>query len=106
MFELQKAYYKMMLKKDTEFLFTELNYSPRDRDEIVTYESRKRGEDNSFLFDSIMKSSKPSLATVPKLLNGTAYFKQKGYFEQPHIEIVARNNCPKSNLATLTIFFT
>ena len=39
LFELQKAYYKVMLEKGTEFLFTELNYSPRDRDETVTYES-------------------------------------------------------------------
>ena len=36
LFELQKSYYKMMLEKETEFLF---NYSPRGRDETVTYES-------------------------------------------------------------------
>ena len=58
-----------------------------------------------------MKSSKPSSPTVPKLLNGTAYPKQKGYFEQVSIDIEqvsidigTRNNYPKSNLPTLTIF--
>ena len=52
-----------------------------------------------------MKSSKPPSPTVPKLLNGTAYFKQKSYFEQPCIDINTRNNCPKSSLVTLTIFY-
>ena len=51
------------------------------------------------------KSSKPSSPTVPKLLNGAAYLKQKGYFEQLYIEIGTRNNCPKSNLPTLTMFY-
>ena len=74
LFDLQNAYYKMMLEKEAEFLS---NYSSYDRDETVTYESRKRSMDNSFQFDRIMKSSKPSSPTVPKL-NGTAYFKQKG----------------------------
>ena len=40
LFELQKAYYKVMLEKETEFLF---NYSPRDRDETVTYGRLKKG---------------------------------------------------------------
>ena len=108
LFDLQKAYCKMMLEKETEFLF---NYSQCDRDEIVAYESWKRGVDNSFQFNRIMKSSKPSSPTVPKLLNGTAYPKQKGYFEQVSIDIEqvsidigTRNNYPKSNLPTLTIF--
>ena len=52
-----------------------------------------------------MKLSKPSSHTVPKLLNGTAYFKQKGYFEQVSIDIGTKNNCPKSNLPTLTMFY-
>ena len=102
LFELQKAYYKMMLEKETEFLF---NYSPRGWDETVTYESWKRGADNSFQPDRIMKSSKPSSPTVLKLLNGTTCFKQKSYFEQLYIEIGTRNNCPKSNLPLLTIFY-
>ena len=92
LFELQKAYYKMKLEKVTEFLF---NYSPRDRNETVTYESQKRHVDNSFQFDRIMKSSKPSSPTAPKLLNGTVYFKQKGNFEQLYIEMGTKNNCPK-----------
>ena len=52
-----------------------------------------------------MKLSKPLSPTVPKLLNGTTYFKQKYYFEQVSIDIGTRNNCPKSNLPTLTIFY-
>ena len=92
-----------MFEKEIEFLF---NYSPCDRDEAVTYESRKRGVDNSFQFDRIMKSSKPSPPTFPKLLNSTAYFEQKGCFEQLYIDIETRNNYPKSNLPTLTIIYT
>ena len=59
----------MMLKKETELLFAVT--PPADRDETVTYESRKRRADNSLQFDRIMKSSKPSLAAAPsnKLLN-------------------------------------
>lgn len=34
LFELQYGYYKMMLEKETDSLF---NYSPRNRDESVTY---------------------------------------------------------------------
>ena len=74
LFEVQYGYYKMMLEKETDSLF---NYSPRDRDESVTYESRKRGAGNSFQFDRIMKSGKPSSPTVPKLLHGTTCFKHR-----------------------------
>ena len=52
-----------------------------------------------------MNSSKPSSPTVPNLLNDTAYFKQKGYFERLSIDIGTRNNWPKSNFSTLTIFY-
>ena len=38
LFDLQKTYYNMMPEKETEFLF---NYSPRNRDEAITYESQK-----------------------------------------------------------------
>ena len=80
-----------MFEKEIEFLF---NYSPRDRDEAVTNKSRKRGVDNSFQFDRIMKSSKPSSPTFPKLLNSTAYFEQKGYFEQLYIDIETIESIP------------
>ena len=63
-----------MLEKETKFLF---NYSPCDNDETVTYESRKRDTNNSFQFDRIIKLIKPSSPTVPKLLNGTAYFSKR-----------------------------
>ena len=52
-----------------------------------------------------MKSSKPPSPTVPKLLNGTTYSMQKYYFEQLCIDIRTRNNGPKSNLPSLTIFY-
>ena len=65
----------------------------------------EKGADNSFQPDRIMKSSKPSSPTVLKLLNGTTCFKQKSYFEQLYFEIGTRNNCPKSNLPPLTIFY-
>ena len=52
-----------------------------------------------------MNSSKPSSPTVPNLLNDTAYFKQKGYFERLSIDIGTRNNWPKANFSTLTIFY-
>ena len=102
LFDLQNTYYNMMPEKETEFLF---NYSPRDRDEAITYESQKGAVDNSFQFDKIIKSSKPYSPTVPKLLNSTAYFNQMGYFQQVSIDIGTRNNCPIFNLPTLTVFY-
>ena len=81
-----------MLEKETEFL---CNYSPQDRDETVIFKSWKRDAGNSFQFDRIIKSSKPSSPTVSKLLNGTGFFKQKVYFEpqiQPsHLDHFLRN---------------
>ena len=93
-----------MLEKEMELLFAIT--SPANRDETVTYESRKTGADNSLQFNRIMKSSKPSLAASPsnKLLNSTAYFK-KGYFDEVSISIETRNNCPKSSILTVTIFY-
>ena len=99
---LQTDYYNMMLNKETKLLF---GLTPRDRDETVTYESRKRGADNSLQFDRIMKSSKASSPFQPKKLHGTAYFKQRGCFEQVSVDTGTRNNCPKANIPTLTVFF-
>ena len=42
--------------------------------------------------------------TVPKLLNGTPYFK-KGPFEEVNIDIGTKNNSFKSNIPTLTFFY-
>ena len=72
--DLQIDYCNMMLKKEMEFLFAIMPLA--NRDETITYKSRKRGADNSLQFDRIMKSSKPSLAAAPsnKLFNGTMYF--------------------------------
>ena len=69
----------MMLGKETKFLF---GLTPRDRDETVTNETRKRGVYNSFQFDRIMETSKFSSPVQPKKMHGTAYFKQRGCFEQ------------------------
>ena len=100
--ELQVQYYNTMLEKQKE-LFFDGPSSSNNRDEIVTYESRKRGPDNSFQFDRIMKSSRPSNA-VPKLLNCTPYFK-KGPHDEPSIDIGTRNNCRKTNVLAFTIFY-
>ena len=97
--ELQVQYYNTMLEKQKE-LFFDGSCSSNNRDEIVTYESKKRGPDNSLQFE---KSSRPSTA-VPKLLNGTPYFK-KGPYDEPSINIGMRNNFPKANVPTLTIFY-
>ena len=70
----------MMLNKETELLFS--IPPPRYRDKTVIYESRESGANNSLQFDRIMKSSKPSLPVLPKKLNGTACFKQKGYLDK------------------------
>ena len=67
---------------------------PHDRDETVTYESLKRNADNSFQFYRIMKSSKPSSPVQPKKMHGTAYFKQRGCFEQVSGDTGTINNCP------------
>ena len=88
--ELQVQYYNTMLEKPKE-LFFDGPSSSNNRDEIVSYESRKRGPDNSLQFDRIMKSSRPS-TTVPKLLNCTLYFK-KGPYDEASIDIGTRNNC-------------
>ena len=98
--ELQVQYYNTMLEKQKELFFD--GPSSSNRDEIVTYKNRKRGPDDSFQFDRIMKSSTPFNA-VPKLLNGTPYFR-KGPYNKPSIDIGTRNNCPKANVPTLTIF--
>ena len=71
----------------------------------MTYESKKRGADNSLQFDRIMKYSKPSpLTTAHKLLNGTPYFK-KEHFDEVSIIIGTRNNCPKAHVPALTVFY-
>ena len=77
--------------------------TPGDRDYNFTYKSRKRGAGNSLQFDRIVKSSKPSPVQLKKF-HGTAYFKQRGYFEQVSIDIGTRNNSPKASSPTLTVF--
>ena len=53
----------------------------------------------------IIKSSKPSVPVLLNKINGTAYFKQKGYCDNICIDIGSINNCPKSNITTLTAFY-
>ena len=105
--ELQEDYYKRMLKKETERLFDgppAPSFSRINRDEIVTYKSRKRGADNSLQLDRIMKASRPSEHCTKPLLNGVFYFK-KGFFEESVIDVAGRNNCPKVNIPMYTIFY-
>ena len=51
-----------------------------------------------------MKASRPSDYSSETLLNGISYFK-KGFFEQSILDIAGRNNCPKVNIPTYTIFY-
>ena len=96
-----------MLKKDEEKLFFDSPsfFSRGNRDEIITYKSRKKSADNSFQVDRIMKASRPSDYSSQALLNGVSYFLKKGFFEQSILAIAGRNNCPKVNIPTYTIFY-
>ena len=62
--DLQVRYYNDMIKNQNNFLVA----PNKNRDEILTIESRKRGPDNSLQFERKTKVSRPS--TLPKLLNG------------------------------------
>ena len=106
MAELQVEYYNCMLKKDEEELFFDSSsfFSRGNRDEIITYKSRKRSADNSLQVDRIMKASRQSDYSSEALLNGVSYFK-KEFFEQSILAIAGRNNCPKVNIPTYTIFY-
>ena len=96
--DLQVQYYYDMIKKQNNFLFV----PNKNRDEILTIESRKRGPDNWLQFDRITKTLRPS--TLSKLLNGTPYFK-KFPFEEVNIDAGTKNNCFKSNIPTPTFFY-
>ena len=106
MAEFQVEYYNHMLKKDEEELFFDSpsSSSRGNRDEIITYESRKRNADNSLQVDRIMKVSRPSDYLSEALLNRVSYFLKKGFFEQSISNIAGRNNCPKVNIPTYTFF--
>ena len=86
--DLQVRYYIEMIEKQNNFFFA----PNKNRDEILTIESRKRGPDNSLQFDRITKASRPF--TLPKLFNGSLYFK-KGPFEEVNIDIGTKKNCFK-----------
>ena len=81
--ELQVEYYSRMLKKDEEELFFDSpsSSSRGNRDEIITYESRKRSADNSLQMNRIMKASRASDYLSEALLNGVSYLKKKGFFD-------------------------
>ena len=51
-----------------------------------------------------MKCSRPSVNKQVKKLQGTPYFKVKGYFEEDNLDIGERNNCKKVNIPCLTVF--
>ena len=54
-----------MIEKPNNFLFV----PNKNKDKVLTIESKKRVPDNSLQFDRITNFSRPS--TLPKLLNGT-----------------------------------
>ena len=79
--------------------------SSSNRNEYVTVVSRKRGADNSFQFDRIMKCIRPSNSgEVKNKLHGTLYSKAKGYFEEENLNIGERSNCQKVNIPCFTIY--
>ena len=97
----QTDYYNMMIVKEAkESLF---DVGSGNRDNSVTFESRKRGADNKFEH-KIMKCSRPSANKQVKKLHGTPYFKVKGYFEEENLNIGERNNCKKVNIPCLIVF--
>ena len=63
--DLQVRYYNDMIEKPNNFLFV----PNKNKDKVLTIESKKIVPDNSLQFDRITNSSRPS--TLPKLLNGT-----------------------------------
>ena len=94
-------YYNTMIAKEAkESLF---DVGSGNRDNSITFESRKRGADNKFEH-KIMKCSRPSANKQVKKLHGTPYFKVKGYFEEENLDIGERNNCKKVNIPCLTVF--
>ena len=103
MSDLQAGFYSNMLKKKKTrvSIFATLSHN---RDEFVTVQSQKKGGDNLFQFDIVMKCSKPSSPALPRKLHGTVLFKKKGYFEEVLIDIGTMNNCIKVNIPTLIAF--
>ena len=80
--DLQADYYNKMLENEArDSIFTVLSHN---RDEVVTVESWKRGADNSFQFDMVMKCSKPSLPALPRKLHGTALLKKRVLWRDVH----------------------
>ena len=76
--ELQVEYYSCMLKKDEEELFfnSPSSSSRGNRDEIITYKSRKMSTDKT-LQDRVMKASRPSDYSPEALVDGVSYLKKK-----------------------------
>ena len=90
----------MILDKEAkESLF---DVGSANRDEYVTV-STKRGADNTFQFDRIMKCSRPSATKQVRKLHVPPYFKVKGYFENENLDKGERNNCKKVNRPCLTV---
>ena len=98
----QADYCNMMIAKEAkESLF---DVGSGNRDDSITFESRKRGADNKFEHNKIMKCSRPSANKQVKKLHGTPYFKVKRYFEEENLDIGERNSCKKVNIPCLTVF--
>ena len=96
----QTDYYNTMIAKEAkESLF---DVGSGNRDNSITFESRKRDADNKFEH-KIMKYSRPLGNKKVNKLHGTPYFKVKGYFEEENLDIGERSNCKKVNIPCLTV---
>ena len=92
----------MMLDKEAKESLPDVGSA--NRVEYITFQSRKRGADNNFQYNKIMKCSRPLANKEVNKLHGTPYFKVKGYFEENNLNIGERNNCKKVNIPCLTVF--
>ena len=98
----QTDYYNMMIDKEAKESLFEVGSG--NKDDYITFESRKRGADNKSVYNKIMKCSRPSVNKQVKKLHETPYFKVKGYFEEENLDIGEMNNCKKVNVPVLTVF--
>ena len=65
--------------------------------------SRKRGSDNSFQVDRLLKMTKNT--SGHKTLHRTPVFAEKRYFQEESLDIGDKNIVLKVNVPTFTIFY-
>ena len=98
----QTDYYNMIIDKEAKESVFDVRSG--NREDYITFESRKRGADNNFEYNKIMKCSRPSANKQVTKLHGTPYFKVKGCFKEENLDVGERNNCKKVNIPCLTVF--